>query len=316
MQSCSHLVSGNPVFVFGALRSGTTVFRLMLDAHPRIKNPGEADYLFDYLHQSDKGQWRYDLDALRADRIFNAQELKIPAGVDGLRLLEAFLRQLDEKAPGILTLNVHRNIQRLHAALPGTRLLHMLRDPRDVARSSIGMGWSGNSYHGVDHWIRTETQWSAVEKSVNPNNVLELHYEDLFADCPSTLKRVCEFLGVPFDPAMLTYHETSSYSPPDRSLVKQWTRNASQNEIVWIEHKAGALMRARGYETATPGTAPSLLRKVFLFLTNKLAVWKFGIRRYGASVFLLEKLTRWLRIGKLNHGYREIMQREDIKRLK
>jgi len=37
-----------PVFVFGALRSGTTVFRLMLDAHGEIRNPGEADYLVDY----------------------------------------------------------------------------------------------------------------------------------------------------------------------------------------------------------------------------------------------------------------------------
>jgi hypothetical protein len=59
------------VFVYGALRFGTTVFRLMLDAHPQIANPGEMDFLFDYLypdHTHSTG-WRYDLDGLKLDRI-------------------------------------------------------------------------------------------------------------------------------------------------------------------------------------------------------------------------------------------------------
>ena len=34
-------------FVCGALRSGTTVFRLMLNSHPKIDNPAECDFLFD-----------------------------------------------------------------------------------------------------------------------------------------------------------------------------------------------------------------------------------------------------------------------------
>jgi hypothetical protein len=37
------------VFVYGALRSGTTVFRLMLDSHPKISNPDEMDFLFDHV---------------------------------------------------------------------------------------------------------------------------------------------------------------------------------------------------------------------------------------------------------------------------
>jgi Sulfotransferase family len=33
------------VFVAGALRSGTTVFRLILDAHPQVTSPGEFDFI-------------------------------------------------------------------------------------------------------------------------------------------------------------------------------------------------------------------------------------------------------------------------------
>ena len=58
----------DPVFVYGGLRSGTTVFRLMLNAHPELSNPGEVDHLFDHIHRAPGGGWRYDLDALSLDR--------------------------------------------------------------------------------------------------------------------------------------------------------------------------------------------------------------------------------------------------------
>ena len=48
------------IFVYGALRSGTTLFRLMLEAHPALSNAGEADFLFDFLSpdQNHATGWR------------------------------------------------------------------------------------------------------------------------------------------------------------------------------------------------------------------------------------------------------------------
>ncbi|KJV06249.1 sulfotransferase [Methylocucumis oryzae] len=39
------------IFICGALRSGSTMLRLMLDHHPNIVNPGEFDFLFDYMYE-------------------------------------------------------------------------------------------------------------------------------------------------------------------------------------------------------------------------------------------------------------------------
>ncbi len=104
-----------------------------------------------------------------------------------------------------MTINLHRHVNRVLTILPTARLIHMLRDPRDVARSSIAMGWAGSLYHGVGHWIGTETDWDAVVKLSHRATILTLRYEDLFTDTEGRLREVCEFFEVPFDPAMLEW---------------------------------------------------------------------------------------------------------------
>ena len=237
------------MFVYGALRSGTTMFRLMLESNRAISNPGEADFLFDHIAPDPDHPtgWRYDRTALIDDRIFRAKQFDLPEELDGLDLLEEMLAQMDARSPGLLTLNVHRHAERIVQTLPDARFVHLLRDPRDVARSSIGMGWAGTLYRGVDHWILTETAWDRIAKHLRTGQVLDLSYEDLFADIDNNLRRVCDFLEVSFDPAMLRYHETSTYGPPDPSLAEQWRRRSKPREIALVEGKAGALMRARGY---------------------------------------------------------------------
>ena len=224
---------GTPVFVYGALRSGTTVFRLMLDAHPALSNCGEVDFLLDYLEPDPSRPcgWRYRREEMVIDRIFRARELALDPGLDGLALFEDMLAQLARRSPGRLTLNIHRHIDRLLAIRPDVEIVHLLRDPRDVARSSIGMGWAGTLYHGVSHWIGTEQAWDRVVPRLGPGQVLTLRYEELFRDIEAELHRVCDFLDVPFDAAMLSYHEGSTYDPPDPQLVEQWRRKSTPEEI-------------------------------------------------------------------------------------
>lgn len=314
-----------PVIVYGALRSGTTVFRLMLDSHPGIGNPGEADFLFDHLHREPgyPTGWRYDLVALRRDRIFQSKNLVIPVTPDGvpfqgLGLLRAFLQQLARQAGQgrVFTLNVHRHVDRIAEVLPETRIIHLLRDPRDVARSSIGMGWASHLYHGVDHWIATETAWERSLPALGRAPVLTLRYEDLLGDIEAGLKEVCGFLGVPWAAAMLRYHETSSYGPPDPALAGQWRRKCDPDHIALLEGKVGALMRRRGYRATGSGRRPGFAERRALWLRHKAGLWRFGIRRHGAIVFLGEKLARWGGLPKLQTRFRNRMNATEKAALK
>jgi len=303
--SMSATPTARPVFVFGSMRAGTTVFRLMLNAHDAISNPGEVDFLFDHLVRNASGAWAYDLPGLRENRIFRSQALEIPEGLDGMALLDSFLAQLQAKGDGIFTLNIHRGISHVAELLPECKVIHMLRDPRDVGRSSIGMGWAGNSYYGIDHWLVTEREWDAAVPNLRPENVMELRYEALFHDIDTELHRVCAFIGVPFQPGMLDYHLSTTYGPPDVKLVEQWKRKATPRELSLLEGKIGDMLTARGYAlSGEPLARPVGAEAIRLFCGNKLSKWRRSTSKYGFSTIVMEKLTRWAGLHGVNRIYR------------
>ncbi len=305
-------------FVFGALRSGTTVLRLMLFSHEMISNPGEVDFLFDFISRdpSHPTGWRYDLDRLRNNRIFRSSKLDIPENCDGLDLLEQFIIQFESKNDGLLTLNLHRNIDKITKILPQARYIHLLRDPRDVARSSIGMGWAGTVYYGVDHWIGTELAWDRAKRQIDDTRVYDIHYEELFLDVEKELRKVCAFLDVPYSASMLDYHKTTTYGPPDKKLVEQWRHKLSQHEIGLVEGKAGDMMKARHYELFGEGIFPGRIEKIKLFANNKIFIWRQGIKRFGFMNYFSEKLTRRLGLSKLHTKIKRDMDVKTIKHLK
>lgn len=306
-------------FIYGALRSGTTVFHLMLDAQPQLGNPGEMDFLFDFLtpDSSHETGWRYNMEDLRNDRIFCATGLTIPDGLTGLDLLDDFLSQIKARTNADVTsINLHRNVDKAFQAMPHTRVLHMLRDPRDVARSSIQMGWAGTLYHGVEHWIGTEQAWDSGSAAAHSDQILEISYEGLFRDIDTTLHKVCDFFGVPFTPDMLNYYENTTYGPPDVSLTEQWKRKCAPRELEEVESRASPLLQARGYELSQTPIQIGGLRKAQLNLRNTLYRWKFGMERFGVTTYWAEKLTRWAGLKTAHRHYQLRIQEIVTQKLK
>lgn len=308
-----------PVFVYGALRWGTTMFRLMLNSHPGITNPGEADFLFDHLipDPAHPTGWRYDRDGLAAGRVFRAHGLRLNPDLDGLDLMADMIAQFRDRTPqSVLTLNVHRHADRIAAAIPGVRVIHMLRDPRDVARSCVGMGWVGNSYHGVHPWIETERDWDRAAALIGPEQVLTLPFEQLMADLDNQLGQVCDFLGVPLTPEMLRYHENSTYTRPDAAIAQQWRRKASPREVSLIEGRCADLMTARGYAPEIGPRQPGSAERIALRLENRLKRWRYNIDRFGLPLFLAGHLTRLPGLGRLRADVRQRMEQKVIASLK
>ncbi|MEM6660615.1 MAG: sulfotransferase [Pseudomonadota bacterium] len=270
------------LFVFGALRSGTTLLRLMLRHHAGIQSPGEADFLFDHVTRTSAG-WDYDIEALKRDRIFWAKDVALRPGTQGKALADGLVADYAALEQGMLSLNIHRNAPKMVDLFPEAKIIHLLRDPRDVARSSIRMGWAGNSYFGVDHWIDTEAGWDKAE--VNPDNVLTVRFEELIADLEPQLTRICQFLGLEFDPAMLKYYENTTYGPPDPKIAQKWRHKASPREIALIEGRCGPLLTARGYESVGEPAMPTATESLQLSAQNRLIRWQHNIKRYGLPLF-------------------------------
>jgi hypothetical protein len=155
--------------------------------------------------------------------------------------------------------------------LPEARFLHLIRDGRDVALSYLAADFGVESLtDAAIYWDRFVRQGRTAGQAIGPNRYMELSYEDLVSDAESTIRRVCEFIELTFDPEMLTYFQrveglhaglyhaqqhTNLFKPPTSGL-RDWRRDMSPGDVALFEALAGDLLSDLGYERANP--RPSL----------------------------------------------------------
>ena len=215
-------------FVVGAPRSGTTLLRLMLDAHPDLAIPPET-----YFVPKAAKQWRRverlrNRNASPRDRFFEAvtEHTRWP---DFHMDADAFRRRLDEERPqdvgeavrifyrlyaeregkprwGDKTPFYVRRMAIIQEIIPEARFIHIIRDGRDLTLSIKGLWFGPNSIdEAAEFWISRIEEGRAQAPGLS--HYMELRYEDLLEDPDTQLRRICEFVDLPFDDRMLTYHE-------------------------------------------------------------------------------------------------------------
>lgn len=287
----------HPYFLVGAERSGTTLLRLMLSHHPDIGWLQEFEYAVDRV--GDNGEWpdlSVYLDWLSTHRIFLARRFAVDEGLDYPGLVRSFVSQHQESCgKPVVGATVHRHFDRLLHVWPEARFIHIVRDPRDVARSNIRMGWTGNTYTGVQRWVEAERLWDDVAARVGPDRFVEVTQEDLIREPEKELTRLCEFLGVDYDPLMLSYPCDTTYDAPDSNLVEQWRRKASEEDIQLVEARVGDLLTQRGYSpSGLPplSITPEMIRR--LQRQDRWACRQHRLRRYGLGLWVANAVSKRL----------------------
>lgn len=90
--------------------------------------------------------------------------------------------------------------------LPSARLVHIARDPRDVAASTATMRWGPSDPSQAARWTSSVLQrWTEVRALVPADRVLEIRLEDVVADPEPVLRRVCAFYGLDWHDAVLGF---------------------------------------------------------------------------------------------------------------
>lgn len=208
MSSCEQ-----PVFVVGAPRSGTTLLRSMLDAHPNICCPTWETGVFDRLGPMLKG----DMNKPRGrEANFFAFER---------RELVAWIRRAVDDLMGHLTASSGKSrwgektpahvfqMDAIHEVYPQAQFLHIVRDGRDVVRSLQNVNWApGNARWSVRRWIHSVQAGRGFGRGLGPRLYCEIRYEDLLDEPRPQLERVCEFLGEPFAEQMLEFDKPQNNS--------------------------------------------------------------------------------------------------------
>jgi hypothetical protein len=208
-------------FICGVTRSGTTLVRLMLDAHPEVAIPGEthwvpklikaqerrkqsaeelADLIIDHKRWGD-----FHLDASELRQRFAA--LDPVTAADAIRAFYMLYAEREGKARyGDKTPGYVQEMRRIQRVLPEARFIHIIRDGRDVSLSHLRMNWGPETYAESARLWRNRVR-KARKMAPSIEHYMEIRFEDLVADTEGVLRRVCDFVELDFDPVMLDYHE-------------------------------------------------------------------------------------------------------------
>ncbi|MGB3237866.1 MAG: sulfotransferase [Geitlerinemataceae cyanobacterium] len=290
-----------PCFICASGRSGSTHLRLMLDCHPQIACAEEIDFITHLV--SDTGEFP-DLDRyyqwLETNRIFKSRHHSIDRTLNYPELVHSFLEQKRDRKPLLCAVS-HFNFDRLLRLYPQAKFIHMVRDGRDVAYSCVKeKGWSGNPWLATERWMEAERLWDEVSQQIPAERKLEITYEDLVCQPVQTLDRICEFLGISYHRAMMSYPQTSTYELPDPKYVGLWQRKFDKRQVQLAETRIAEMLIDRGYKlSGLPRLEIDAKLALLLKIQHKLSRLLIRIRRYGLFLFILDWISRRLPLPNL-----------------
>jgi len=221
----------DPFFITGCPRSGTTLLQVMLNRHPDIAIPPELKLFFLY-HRMPRTIRRATLRRIEADLKMDS---RIPEDLTTREVYKAVAAAWSGKRYfGDKTPEYAYRLRWVNEVFPNSRLVLMVRDPRDVAYSLSKVPWLRcNPIGAAALWRRTQSRMrSDCLRLSNP--VLWVTYESLVLQPAATLARILEFIGVSTEPTvietMLTPTSTDMIAIPERELSWKSSALTSANE--------------------------------------------------------------------------------------
>lgn len=239
-----------PVFIAGMPRSGTSLIDQIIDAHPKAAGVGELATIERFARELSAA---YDPDR-DPPACFGRYD-----AFRWTRVARDYVRDLRKRSPAGVervvnkALGNNKLIGLIARLFPKTRIIHAVRDPRDVAVSCF-MGGFNNRLHP---WT-TRLEWTACAweqsrrmmdhwKATLDVPVLDVSYEHLVARPETQFRRITEFLGLEWDDRCLSFHtsrrtvRTLSYDQVNRPL---YTSSSGRHRhyarwvdaVPWPEH--------------------------------------------------------------------------------
>ena len=269
----------------------------MLDAHPELAIPPETHFFPKVIKRGERrrltpelvadmfithNRWRdfrLDADELRA-RLDAIEPFNVGDALRafyGLYAEEQGKPRWGDKTPGYV-----RKMRRIEWVLPEAHFIHLIRDGRDVALSVLPMNW-GPEHDRRGRGAVGRARDAARENGTDGAPLPRAPLRGPVSDTEGELRRVCEFVELPWDPAMLDYHERAeermeekardlprkaargdqpaaarmashamAREPPDPERTGRWRTEMSGGRPREFERIAGDLLSELGYEVGEP----------------------------------------------------------------
>ena len=245
-------------FVVGVGRSGTTLLRLMLDAHPDLAIPPET-YFGPAVAAFEREGTGGAVDAILGSQLWPdcglaAAEFRERVArrrpSDVADLLRAFYELYAEKSGkrrwGDKTPHYVEAMSMIRNVFPEARFVHIVRDGRDVALSLTPLWFSPGDVSAVaEFWSRTLISARRQARELPAGSYVEVRYEDLVREPAAVLKGLCEYLELDWSPSMLEYHRQAPLRIASESAERQRNgRTISSRQRIGIHELVGHPPRA------------------------------------------------------------------------
>lgn len=196
--------SARPVFVIGMPRSGTSLVEQIIASHPEAAGAGELDFWTEAARRHPQ--------TVRSD---------LPDASTAKQVAEAYLRELSgysadaKRVVDKATFNFNL-LGLINAVFPKSHIIYLRRDPIDICLScyfqdftnAASMNWTWD-LEDLVHYYREHHRLMEHWRSVLPQGaLLDVPYSELVADPEIWSRKIIEFIGLPWSPHCLEFHQT------------------------------------------------------------------------------------------------------------
>lgn len=281
-------------FIIGRPRSGTTLLRMLFEAHPNVLVPPESPFIIilykKYGHISfwDEPMIREFVDDIFKVRYFDKwliskESLVISLlEIKGERTFEEMVKQvclsyqslydkqeilmLGDKNPAN---SLH--INRIHKLFPGSKIIHIRRDYRDNYLSLTNVNFEVPIVPLVIYRWKFNLKLAMNLQKRHPDKVYSLRYEDLASRPEEEFGKICRFLGIDFDPKVMSFYEKkeeagkayananellvvhkSLFEPITTNRTELWKKDMEQRDIRIADLVVGKMADEAGYQRQYP----------------------------------------------------------------
>ena len=302
-------------FIIGRPRSGTTLLRTLFDAHPNVIIPLECQIIkliyekygkkrswteneLKNLLKEIKKEWKFDTWKINGEKLRNDM-----LGCEGETSLKQLIRviysnYISHFEKKEIALFGDKNpeyslyIDKLIRHFPEAKYIHITRDYRDQILSYMKFDFAYPMLALTAYrWKRSVQKVLKAEKKLE-DSFYTIRYEDLVDDPGKYLKEMSGFLGITYDPSVLSFYmnadktdftETQEtfrqkyhkdlFRPIDKSSVGLWKEKMRAKDVKVADMIVGKYAEAFGYNRESKRfNLPVFLRILPLLITRKISL--------------------------------------------
>lgn len=242
----------DPIFIVGLPRAGSTLVEQILASHSQIDGTLELPNIL-ALSQRLRGRQRLSEGSLYPANLASlTDEQRVKLGqdyIDNTRIHRGDAPYFTDKMP-----NNFRHIGLIHMILPNAKIIDARRNPLDCCFSGFKQLFAqGQEFtyglEEVGRYYRDYVDLMNHWDEVLPNRVLRVQHEDLLEDLDTQVKRMLDYLGLPFEQNCVDFYKTQrSVRTASSEQVRRPINKDGMAKWVPFSKHLGPLAEAIGYE--------------------------------------------------------------------